>query len=54
MERFQEDALEEDLGRDGAVTLINSILSNSYGLIAIVLSVVCNPGDFPHGRLNAH
>ena len=24
-----------------------------YRLIAIVLSVVCNPGDLPHGRLNA-
>ena len=30
MERFQEDAPEEDPGRDGAVTLINSILSNSH------------------------
>ena len=29
MERFQEDAPEEDSGRDGAVSLIISILSNS-------------------------
>ena len=28
--RVQEDVLEEDRGRDGAVTLINSILSNSH------------------------
>ena len=28
MERFQEGAHEEDQGRDGAVTLINSTLSN--------------------------
>ena len=61
MERFQEDTPEEDPGRDRAVTLINSILNNShiqnkgiYRLIAIVLSVVCNLGDLPHGRLNAH
>ena len=28
MKRFQEGALEEDPGRDGAVTLIDSTLSN--------------------------
>ena len=28
MERFQEGAREEDPGRDGAVTLIDSMLSN--------------------------
>ena len=28
MERFQEDAREEDPGRDGDVTLIDSTLSN--------------------------
>ena len=30
MERFQEDAPEEDPERDGAVTLINSVLSHSH------------------------
>ena len=28
MERFQEGACEEDPGRDGAVTLIDSTISN--------------------------
>ncbi len=30
MEAFQEEALEEHPGRDGAVTSINSTLSNTH------------------------
>ena len=33
MERFQEGTLEEDPGRNGAVTLINSRLSNMQSII---------------------
>ena len=35
MERFQEGALEEDPGRNGAVTLINSTLSNMQSFIRV-------------------